>query len=67
VWEGAAGTWPKPLPHTGSDCGRLTGNSEVIPLAVRSNFRLWGAQGVTVSEVIVCWLIVPAVPTTVMV
>src|SRR2546425_304861 len=24
VWEGAAGTWPEPSPHTVSDCGRLT-------------------------------------------
>jgi hypothetical protein len=23
VWEGAAGTWPEPSPHTASDCGRF--------------------------------------------
>src|SRR5207249_334270 len=36
VWEGAAGTWPEPSPHTASDCGRLTRHSEVIHLAVKT-------------------------------
>ncbi len=31
LWEGAAGTWPEPSPHTVSNCVRLTGHMEVGP------------------------------------
>ena len=33
VWEGDAGTWPEPSPHTASDCGRLTAHPDIGPLA----------------------------------